>query len=83
MTAADVEQRADLLARNSDRIGHSHVAATTNGALDFGLMRMEEVQVEAKAQYELEVFHSIENVRAWLRTVTVEELRDTPSVPVG
>ncbi|MGZ4398821.1 MAG: hypothetical protein ACXVZ1_10460 [Gaiellaceae bacterium] len=67
MSASDVERRAGFLARGVERLGGCRTAVVVSRDLDFGMVRMEQAQVERRVPYELEVFRSIEDARAWLR----------------
>jgi hypothetical protein len=66
MTAAEIEERVEVIARQADRIGASRVALVTDRKLDFGLLRMEEAQLEGRMRYEVGIFRSTEEARAWL-----------------
>jgi hypothetical protein len=71
--ADEIERRVDMLALDSDRIGDSHVAIVAGSDLAFGLMRMEQAQIEGRVRHEFQVFRSIDEARAWLGQVRAEE----------
>jgi hypothetical protein len=66
MTAAEVEERVEVISHYSDRIGASRVALVTSRSLDFGLLRMKEAQLEGRVSYEIRVFRSMDDARQWL-----------------
>jgi hypothetical protein len=55
MTAVEVEQRVELLARSGERIGRCHTAVVVGRDIDFGMARMQQALSERRASYEISV----------------------------
>ncbi len=72
MSSADIERRAAFLAENRDLIGHNYTAVVTSKSSDFGMLRMEQALIERRVPYELGIFRTLEEARAWLRSVPTE-----------
>jgi hypothetical protein len=67
MTAADVEQRAEAIARKLEPLGEYRTAVVLADSLGFGLVRMEQALIAGGVPGKIGVFRSLKDARAWLR----------------
>jgi hypothetical protein len=77
LSARDIERRVEVLARNAERMGDSRTAVVVAKDLAYGLLRMEQAEVEGKVPYEFAVFRSLDEARDWLRRA--EDAPENPS----
>lgn len=75
MSTEDTRQRAMDLALASGRLGHARIAVVVSQPVDFGMQRMMEGlsnqmvedSVVPPPVFTSEIFHSLDDARAWLR----------------
>lgn len=63
---SDVRRRAELLARDAERIGRPRIAFVVVSKVDFGLLRMTELLSDGRWQAVVRIFDDIDDARAWL-----------------
>jgi hypothetical protein len=65
----DVQERIELIRRESNHFGRIRVAMVMRAVVDFGLARMYQAYIELQSdvQIEIGVFTSIDDAREWLR----------------
>lgn len=81
LTTDDLVHRADLLARDAERIGYHRVAWVASRKVDFGLGRMLDTLMQDRTQFDIELFDDIGDARAWLRDPVESE--DAPDSAAG
>ena len=67
LTPDDLAHRADLLARDAERIGHHRVAWVATRKVDFGLGRVLDALIRDRTRFDTELFDDVDAARAWLR----------------
>jgi hypothetical protein len=67
LSSDDLRRRADLLARDAERIGRQRVAWVTGRPIEMGLGRMLQAFTDTRTQLTGHYFDDIDEARAWLR----------------